>query len=116
MNGVRPGNLSATALSDEIYRSRVVRDAAGNEHALIGEIDPIGADYLYRLISSDDSITRTLEVGCAFGLSSLHICEALRNRPNASHTIVDPLQHERWHSVGIAQLERVHIDFFDLIA
>lgn len=113
---VDAANPSATALVDEIYRIRIVRDAAGNEHELVGEIDPVEGDYLRRLISADVSITRTLEVGCAFGLSSLHICEALRNRPNASHTIIDPMQNDRWQGVGVAQLERAGIDFFNLIA
>lgn len=82
---------------------------------LSAEVDPVEGDYLYRLISSDDSIIRTLEVGCAFGLSSLHICEALRNRPNASHIIVDPKQMDVWHGIGVSHLERAGIDFFDLI-
>jgi|SRR5665213_4395703 len=108
--------MGASPLIDEIYRTRVVRDAAGNEYPLAGEIDPAEGDYLYRLIVSDESITKTLEVGCAFGLSSLHICEALRHRPGASHTIVDPMQLDTWHGVGTAQLERAGIDFVALIA
>jgi predicted O-methyltransferase YrrM len=76
----------------------------------------VEGDYLYRLISSDSSITTTLEVGCAFGLSSLHICEALRSRPGASHTIIDPRQMDVWHGVGVTHLERAGIDFYSLIS
>jgi hypothetical protein len=63
------------------YTRKVVHDAAGNEYALSSEVDSE---------EGDNSITKTLEVGYAFGLSSLHICEALRNGPGASHLIIDP--------------------------
>ena len=107
--------MGANPIIDEIYQTKVVVDASGNKYELSSEVDSVEGDYLYRLISSDDSITRTLEVGCAYGLSSLHICEALRNRPNASHIIIDPKQMNVWHGVGVAYLERAGIDFFDLI-
>ena len=60
-------------------------------------------------------MSRTLEVGCAYGMSSLYICEALRDRTGASHTIVDPMQMEVWKGIGVAQLERAGIDFFELV-
>jgi predicted O-methyltransferase YrrM len=108
--------MGTNPIIDEIYETRVVRDASGNEYELSSEVDSAEGDYLYRLISSDNSITKTLEVGCAFGLSSLHICEALRNRPGASHLIIDPMQMDDWHGVGVAHLERAGIGFFNLIS
>ncbi len=108
--------MSVNPIIDEIYRTRVVRDASGNEYNLSSEVDSAEGDYLYRLISSDSSITKTLEVGCAFGLSSLHICEALRNRLGASHVIIDPKQADVWHDIGIAHLQRAGIEFFKLIS
>jgi len=107
--------MVANPVIDEIYRTRVVQDASGNKYDLSSEVHPEEGNFLYRLISSDESITKTLEVGCAYGLSSLHICEALRNRQDTSHVIVDPDQMSAWHGVGIAQLERAGIDFFDFI-
>lgn len=107
--------MGANLVIDEIYRTRIVHDASGNEYDLRSEVDPAEGNYLHQLISSDNSITKTLEVGCAHGLSSLHICEALRNRPNASHVIIDPNQMSGWHGVGIAHLEQAGIDFFNLI-
>jgi predicted O-methyltransferase YrrM len=108
--------MGANQIIDEIYATRVVRDASGNSYELSSEVDPAEGDYLYRLISSDNSITKTLEVGCAFALSSLHICEALRNRPGASHVIIDPNQMDVWHGVGVAHLEQAAIGFFTLIS
>lgn len=110
----RGKEMSANQVIDEIYRMRVVHDTSGKEYELSSEVDPEEGNYLYRLISSDQSITKTLEVGCAYGLSSLHICEALRNRPNASHVIIDPEQMSAWHGIGVTHLKRAGIDFFDL--
>jgi predicted O-methyltransferase YrrM len=107
--------MGANPIIDEIYETGIVRDSSGNEYKLSAEIDSAEGDFLYQLISSDDSITKTLEVGCAFGLSSLHICEALRNRSGASHVIIDPKQIDVWHGVGITHLERAGIGFFDFI-
>jgi predicted O-methyltransferase YrrM len=108
-------DMGVNPIIDEIYKTRIVHDASGNEYKLSSEVDPSEGDFLFRLITSDVSITRTLEVGCAFGLSSLHICEALRNRPGASHLMIDPKQIDVWHGVGITHLERAGIDFFDII-
>lgn len=104
--------MSINSVIDEIYKSRIVRDAAGNEYKLSAEVTATEGSYLHRLISADDSIKKTLEVGCAFGLSSLHICEALRDRPDSVHTIVDPGQMSTWHGVGLANLQRAGFDFF----
>jgi predicted O-methyltransferase YrrM len=100
---------------DEIYETKIVRDSSGNEYALSAEIDSTEGDFLYRLISSDKSIMKTLEVGCAYGLSSLHICEAMRNRLGASHVIIDPKQMDVWHDIGVSNLNKAQIDFFKLI-
>jgi predicted O-methyltransferase YrrM len=93
-----------------------VRDAAGHERPLHSGISAEEGGCLEQVIASDPTIRRTLEIGCAYGVSSLHICEALRGRPNANHTIVDPLQMDKWGGIGAAQLERAGVDFFDLIA
>jgi Methyltransferase domain len=53
-------------------------------------------------------------VGCAFGISSLYICEALREVNAAKHVIIDPYQHYLWEDIGIANLRRAgHVDIID---
>lgn len=103
------------AIIDEIYETKIVRDSSGNKYVLNAAIDPTEGDFLHRLISSDKSIVKTLEVGCAYGLSSLHICEALRNRPGASHVIIDPNQMDAWHDIGALNLKKAQIDFFKVL-
>jgi predicted O-methyltransferase YrrM len=63
----------------------------------------------------------SLEVGCAYGISSLYICEALRQVNAAKHIIIDPGQHfphgkgpfSGWEGIGLANLRRA--GYADLI-
>src|SRR5262249_48938074 len=55
----------------------------------------------------------SLEVGCAYGISSLYICEALREVGAKKHVIIDPNQHvphggpfSGFEGVGLANLRR----------
>jgi predicted O-methyltransferase YrrM len=49
---------------------------------------------------------RVLEIGMAYGISSLYICDALAEVEGLECRIIDPHQHSEWHSVGVANLER----------
>jgi predicted O-methyltransferase YrrM len=61
------------------------------------------------------NVVRTLEIGCANGLSSLFICDALRDKQNPHHVIVDPFQTTHWKGKGIANLRAAGFDFWELI-
>jgi predicted O-methyltransferase YrrM len=102
-------------LIEEIYRSGIVRTMAGIEIAASSGISADEGELLHDLITRNESIVQTLEIGCANGLSSLFICDALSGRPNASHTMVDPVQSTDWHGAGIANLERAGFHFYTLI-
>ncbi|MGZ4960927.1 MAG: class I SAM-dependent methyltransferase [Limisphaerales bacterium] len=102
-------------LLQEIYATRTVVGRSGAIHKLDSEISPEEGSLLSSLIASDPSVVRTLEVGCAYGMSSLHICSAINGRNGAHHTIIDPFQNERWDGTGIANLERGGMRFFQLI-
>lgn len=57
----------------------------------------------------------SLEVGLAFGISALFICEALKQyTPNPRHIVIDPAQHaaEYWQGAGLANLERAGLGHF----
>jgi predicted O-methyltransferase YrrM len=62
----------------------------------------------------------SIEVGCAYGISSLYICEALREVNAAKHIIIDPYQHSVWEDVGLANLRRAGyadiIDFHEVFS
>lgn len=72
------------------------------------------AEHLFNLVQGDPTITSTMEVGCAFGISSMCICLGLESRPHAKHVIIDPHQSTDWHGCGVRALQDLNIDFFEL--
>ena len=102
-------------LIEDIYRSKVVKGRSGRTYALDAAVDPDRGAFLLEIIRDHPDIRKTLEVGCAQGLSSLHICAGLQGRDGASHTIIDPFQTELWDSVGVGHLEKAGFNFFSLV-
>ena len=44
----------------------------------------------------------TLEIGCAYGVSTLYICEALTSLDQpARHIVLDPFQSTQWRGIGV---------------
>ena len=99
---------------DEIYASGSVTGRSGTVHKLHSEVDREEGEFLYNVIKDEESIAKTLEVGCAYGLSSLFITAATKDRAGCSHTIVDPFQSTQWDGAGVSNLEKAGIDFFEL--
>jgi predicted O-methyltransferase YrrM len=49
----------------------------------------------------------SLEIGLAYGVSTLFICEAIAALPDPGvHIILDPFQNGKWRGVGLKNLER----------
>jgi predicted O-methyltransferase YrrM len=59
--------------------------------------------------------TNTIEVGCALGIASLYICDALSEFDEVSHTILDPYQSTQWQNIGICNLENIGFQNYTLI-
>jgi predicted O-methyltransferase YrrM len=100
---------------ENIYASGKVVGKSGRVHELNSHIGKEKGEFLYRTIKNDPTIVKTLEVGCAFGLSSLYICEAIRGREGARHTIIDPHQNTDWDGAGVRNLREVGVDYAELV-
>jgi predicted O-methyltransferase YrrM len=101
-------------IAEEIYRSRCVVDPDGVEHQLHSHVDENEGVFLASFIRDRPEIAQTLEIGCAYGLSSLHIADAIKDRAGAFHIIIDPFQRTQWNTIGINNLRRAGFDFFEL--
>jgi predicted O-methyltransferase YrrM len=103
------------AILEDIYAHRAVSDAQGKRLKLHSEISPDEGELLMSLIERH-GYSRTLEIGCAFGLSSLFICEALsRQNSSAKHTIIDAFQQTEWDGIGLLNLKKAGYTCFELI-
>jgi predicted O-methyltransferase YrrM len=100
---------------EDIYRTRVVDGRAGPRKLDASAIDRVEGAFLYHAIISRPQIAQTLEVGCAYGLSSLFICEALRSRPQSHHTIIDPGQAKWFDSAGVFNLQKAGLTNYTLL-
>jgi predicted O-methyltransferase YrrM len=99
---------------EQVLTTRKVTGANGQTHDLHAEISPEEGQLLTELIRKYKP-TNTLEIGCAYGISSLYICEALSHQNDHWHTIIDPYQSTQWHGIGRENLERAEYYFHTLI-
>jgi predicted O-methyltransferase YrrM len=107
--------MQPQAVIDEIRRQRTVTSADGKTYPIQKhDIDAAEGRFLSEFIASRPDITRTLEVGCAYGFSSLHITSALAGRQGTHHIIVDPFQSTDWSGIGVTNLDRAGVDFYEL--
>ncbi len=107
--------MEPNSLIEKIFNSMQIQDDQGNIFKLSGNIDRTEGNYIYDIIKQNKYISKTLEIGCGYGLSSLLICSALQKRENAKHTIIDPLQYKDYYGIGISNLKRTGCTFFELI-
>ena len=102
---------------NEVLRSILsdghVTTADGTTRPLASAISPEEGNFLQQVIRNARPQV-SLEVGCAYGISSLYICAALREVNAAKHIILDPYQHSVWEGLGLANLRRAgYLDLID---
>lgn len=96
---------------EEILRTQRVRTPDGDLVELHSHVSPREGAFLQWLVR-ETSAVRTLEIGLAFGVSALYVCDALPRVPEACHVAIDPAQRRPtrisngWRGIGLANLER----------
>ena len=104
--------MTAQDLLKEIFTTGLVYDESYKSYKLDSNIDESEGAFLQQLIE-EYKPKRTIEIGFAKGISSLYICSALQKIPGARHTIIDPGQKSVFNNIGVANLKRAGIDFYD---
>ncbi len=93
---------------EEIYASRQVLGPDGKPReafpASLGYDDGMA---LYRVIR-DTNAKRALEVGMAYGISSLFILQGLDENGGGALVSIDPWQEKWWEFIGVAMVERAN--------
>jgi predicted O-methyltransferase YrrM len=101
---------AATELLERIYDTGKVEAADGTQvEAFPAGLPRAHAREIERLVR-DLGLTRTLETGMAYGLSTLAICSVHAERGDGSHIAIDPHQSSDWGSIGILNLRRAGLE------
>jgi predicted O-methyltransferase YrrM len=96
-----------------ILANRTVVTESGIERPLEASVSEDEGAFLQSIIR-EHKPKCSLEIGCAYGISSLYICEALREAVSSpKHIIIDPYQFSsrwegtsRWEGIGLLNLKR----------
>ena len=85
--------------------SRVVTGGEGEQLPLHSDTSLDQCEFLQRTIDRVAAV-HCVEVGLAYGISALAICDAVSQRDGASLTTIDPFQREAWKNIGRLNIER----------
>lgn len=89
--------------------------AAGNARMSAVAIPAAEGLCLQRVFSATD-VRKTLEIGCAYGLSAMFICNSFAGKTGrCRHTIIDPYQSSVFGRRGIQNLEEAGLRDFELL-
>lgn len=91
----------------EILETGVTRSANGNSPVKVHSSVSLPEGQLLQKFVREVNPTVSLEVGLAYGVSALFICDALNLRDGSRHIVIDPNQNgDSWEGIGIANLRR----------
>lgn len=94
-----------------ILEKRVVVDSKGKEYPLHSNVSPQQGEFLAQLVEQVDAKV-CVEVGLAYGISSLYIAEAISKKTAPRLISIDPFQKTNWHDIGLLNLERAGYNSF----
>lgn len=89
----------------EIFESNKVRSDSGEERALYANITLLEGQFLQKLIL-DIKPKISLEVGMAYGISTMFLCDAMAEVKTEKHYVIDPNQTSKWGSIGMQNVIR----------
>lgn len=93
-----------------ILETRKVEDQQGNKFPLHSETTIQQCEFLVQLIQKVDASV-CVEIGLAYGISSLCICEHLATKNSPRFISIDPFQSQ-WKDIGLSNLTKCGFDKF----
>ncbi|HAX77403.1 MAG TPA: hypothetical protein DCY88_16605 [Cyanobacteria bacterium UBA11372] len=93
-------------LLDHIYNTGYVEDGDGNLINPFPTATPRETGTILYEIIGEYNLEKTMEIGMAYGLSALFICQAHQDRGVGNHTAIDPNQSTLWKSIGLLNIKR----------
>ena len=98
------------SLIEYVYKTKRVQDAEGNLiNPFPGSISYDQGVALYNIIRTT-KVENTLEIGMAYGLSTLFICQAHHDNGVGRHTAIDPYECTMWKSIGLLNIRKTGLE------
>src|SRR5262249_16834966 len=99
--GREPRAAMVNPVLERLYQANVVTHRDGRQKPLCPPgMTPEQGEYLFALIRALRP-SLTLEIGFAYGLSTLFIAEGLRQNGSGHHLTIDPNERERFDGLGL---------------
>jgi|GEM_PF-657262 predicted O-methyltransferase YrrM len=99
----------------KIFSEGMIKDDNGKEYDITISVTVEQGEYIYSLIKKYRPKV-SLEIGLAYGISSLYICRGLKEVNGEKHIVIDPYQKEQFHDIGLINLIRTGyiniVDFY----
>lgn len=96
-------------LLKEIYATKFTADREGNLVNPFPTSIPFETGVILYDFIRNEGLKKTIEIGMAYGLSTLFMCQAHKDKGEGSHTAIDPMQSSQWRSIGLLNLEKASL-------
>jgi predicted O-methyltransferase YrrM len=96
------------SVAAKILETQTVTDENGKVYPLYAHTSLEQCEFIQSIIAEIGAQT-TLEVGLAYGISTLFICEAKLKQNSFCHYVIDP-QQDLWHNIGLKNLKDAGYD------
>jgi len=93
-------------LLTKIYETQAVEDAEGNQINPFPTATAWNIGTLFQELIKNHNLNSTLEIGMAYGLSTMFICQAHQDKGSGSHIAIDPFQSTMWKSIGLLNIKK----------
>ncbi len=98
-----------SSLLDKIFSEHQVEDAGQNKYRLHSATSKNQCEFISKILK-ELKPEYTLEIGLAYGISTIAILEVLgQNNQLFHHTVIDPYQVD-WHNVGLHYIKKLGFD------
>lgn len=105
---------------EDLYKKYYITDEKGEKHYISSGIKPPEGYHLYSLVK-DNKFKNVCEVGMAYGMSSLYICQAFKDSYESRAFVgqslisIDPNQSTQWKNLGKINLERAGLSGYSSV-
>jgi predicted O-methyltransferase YrrM len=100
----------------KMYELNLAEDLSGKDFRIdqLTRISPEQGNALFQ-IAQQPNVNSCLEIGLAYGFSTIHILEGLVGKSGANHTAIDPFADEYWGGVGLRAVQNLGFHNFQWI-